>query len=170
MIIYLTMRTIIHDMSEKEIQKIKFAEDDKIISSLNCTKNCIGCFSCWIKHPKKCALKDDFSNIVEFIKDSDELILISECRYGCYSASVKRVLERCIGYVLPFFTIRNKEIHHQSRYDKEIKLSTYFYGDISCEDRKCIDNLVKANSVNLNASEYEIRYVHNVKELKKCIR
>lgn len=163
------MRTIIHDLNEKELKKIKFNKDDKLISALNCNNNCIGCFSCWVKHPKRCGIKDEFSNIAEYIKESDELILISKCRYGCYSSSVKRVLERCIGYVLPYFTIRDNEIHHQSRYDNKIKLCTYFYGDISLEDKKCVDKLVKANSINLNASEYKINYVDNLKELEKCI-
>ena len=163
------MRTIIHDLSEKDLKKFKFKKDDKVISSLNCSNNCIGCFSCWIKHPKKCAIKDEFSNIVEYIKDSEELILISNCRYGCYSNEVKRVLERCIGYVLPHFTIRNKEIHHQSRYDNKLKLSTYFYGNITDEDKMCVDKLVKANAINLNTREYSIKYVHNLKEIIKCI-
>lgn len=163
------MRTIIHDLTENDLKKIKYKEDDKIISSIYCTKNCVGCFSCWIKHPKKCAIKDEFSNIVEHLKYSDELIIISKCRYGCYSAEVKRVLERCIGYVLPYFTIRNNEIHHKGRYDKKIKLSTYFYGDISDEDKVCIEQLVKANSINLNASEYKVNYIYNLKEIKQCI-
>ena len=163
------MRTIIHDLTENEISRIKFNEGDKVISALNCSKNCIGCFSCWIKHPKICVLKDGYSDIVEYLKKSDELILISNCRYGCYSNQVKRVLERCIGYVLPHFTIRNNEIHHQSRYQKKIKLSTYFYGDITEDDKKCVYNLVKANSINLNSSEYSINYVDNLKELEKCI-
>lgn len=163
------MRTIIHDLNEKEIKKISFNNDDKVISSLNCSKNCIGCFSCWVKHPKKCALKDEYSNIVESIKDSKELILISNSRYGCYSNEVKRVLERCIGYVLPYFTIRNNEIHHQDRYDKNLKLTTYFYGDIDDKDKECIEKLVKANSINLNTSEYEINYISDLKEIEKCI-
>ena len=163
------MKTIIHDLNEKEISKLRFNKDDKLISSLNCKSNCIGCFSCWIKHPKKCALNDEFSNIVESIKDSDELILISESRYGCYSAETKRILERCIGYVLPYFTIRNNEIHHESRYDKKIKLSTYFYGNITEDDKICLEKLVKANAINLNANKYEINCVNNQKELEKCI-
>ena len=163
------MRTIIHDLNENDLKKLKFDIDDKLLSSLSCTNNCIGCFSCWIKHPKRCALKDDFSEIVEFLKDSDEIVLISRCRYGCYSASTKRVLERCIGYVLPHFTIRNNEIHHQSRYNKKLKLSTYFYGNIDDEDKKAIEKLVEANSINLNTCEYEINYIHNIKEIGKCI-
>ena len=93
--------------------------------------------------------------------NSDELILISKNRFGCYSEGVKKVLERCIGYVLPYFTIRNKHIHHASRYDKKLKLTTYFYGDITDNDYKCLDSLVKANSINLNASSYEVKKLDN---------
>lgn len=163
------MRTIIHDLNEFEISKLKFNEDDKIISSLECSKNCIGCFSCWIRHPKKCVLKDEYNNISEYLKYSSELIIISKSRYGCYSSNTKRVLERCIGYVLPYFTIRNNEIHHESRYDKKLKFRTYFYGDISDEDKKSLEKLVKANCINLNGSSYEINYINDIKEINECI-
>lgn len=163
------MRTIIHDLSEKEIKKIKFNKEDKIISSLKCDNSCIGCFSCWIRHPKKCAIKDEYNNLVEYLKQSEELIMISKSRYGCYSSKVKKVFERCIGYVLPYFTIRNNEIHHKDRYKKDLKLITYFYGNITNEDKKCIEKLVIANKINLNAQEYEIKYFNNIKELQKCI-
>ena len=160
------MKTIIHDLKENEIE---FNKDDKILVSNTCNNNCIGCFSCWIKHPKKCALKDEYSNITEYIKDSDELVLISKNRYGCYSSEVKKTLERCIGYVLPYFEIRNNEIHHKSRYNKKLKLSTYFYGNISNKDKECLEKLVKANAINLNAYDYSITYIKNIEEITKCI-
>ena len=163
------MRTIIHDLNDNELKDINFNSGDKVISSLNCNHNCIGCFSCWLKHPKKCIFNDDFSNITDFLKDSDEFIIISRNRYGSYSAPVKRVLERCIGYVLPHFTIRNNEIHHKSRYDKKLKLSVYFYGDITEDDKIVMDKLVNANCINLNANEYKVNYVNNLKEDMKCI-
>lgn len=163
------MRTIIHDLNDNELKGVNFNSGDKVISSLNCNHNCIGCFSCWLKHPKKCIFNDDFSNITDFLKDSDEFIIISRNRYGSYSAPVKRVLERCIGYVLPHFTIRNNEIHHKSRYDKKLKLSVYFYGDITEDDKIVMDKLVNANCINLNANEYKVNYVNNLKEDMKCI-
>lgn len=159
------MRTIIHDLKEKDIKKLNFSSSDIVLSALDCNKHCIGCFSCWVKHPKKCALTDEYSNIVDYLKDSDEFIIISKCRYGCYSASVKRVLERCIGYVLPYFTIRNNEIHHESRYKNKLKFKTYFYGKINDEDKKAITKLIKANAINLNAKEYEINYISDIKEI-----
>ena len=125
------MRTIIHDLSEENLNKFNFNSDD----------------------------------ITESIKNSDEFVLISKCRYGCYSNNVKRVLERCIGYVLPYFTIRNGEIHHKSRYSKNLKLCVYLYGDIVESDKKVITNLVRANGVNLNTSYYEINYIDNIEEI-----
>ena len=165
------MRTIIHDLNNKEINdsKIEFSKEDKVISSLECTRNCIGCFSCWIKHPRKCVINDEFSNLVEHLKETDELIIISKSRYGCYSASSKRVLERCIGYVLPYFTIRNKEIHHKSRYDKKLKFTTIFYGNITEPEKNIISKLALANSINLNAKEHEIHCIKNIEEIKKCL-
>lgn len=163
------MRTIIHDLNDNDVNKIKFEKDDRIISSINCNRGCIGCFSCWIKNPKNCAFKDNYSNIVESLKLSDELIIISKCRYGCYSNQTKRVLERCIGYVLPYFTIREGKIHHKSRYENKISLKTYFYGDINDIDKKTLFDLVKVNAINLNAKSFEVNCVDSIKEIRRCI-
>jgi len=163
------MRTIIDDLKENELKKIKFNKEDILISSINCNKHCIGCFSCWIKHPKKCALNDDFSNMTELLRESDEFIIISKCRYGCYSSSTKKVLERCIGYVLPYFTIRNNEIHHACRYERKLKFKTYFYGDITEKDKMILNKLIKANAININAKSYKVICINNIKELQKCI-
>lgn len=156
------MKTIIHDLEYLDNDLFDISDDDVIISANDCKNSCIGCFSCWVKHPKVCIYKDEYSNITESLKDSDELIIISKCRYGCYSENVKRVLERCIGYVLPYFTIRNKHIHHASRYKNQLKLTAYFYGDIADEDRLCLNDLVKANSINLNACTFEVKEIDNV--------
>lgn len=153
------MRTLIHDLKEEELKKLNFDEEDRIISVRACNNRCIGCFSCWIKHPTNCIYKDDYSNIVESIKNSDELIIVSKSRYGCYSNEIKKVLERIIGYILPYFTIREGKIHHKSRYDERIKLTAYFYGDIDDKDKICLNNLVKANAINFNASTYEVKYL-----------
>ena len=155
------MKTIIHDLEVLDENLFNVKDDDVVIKANECKNSCIGCFSCWVKHPKVCIYKDEHSNITDSLKNSDELILISKNRFGCYSESIKRVLERCIGYVLPYFTIRNNHIHHASRYNKKLKLTTYFYGDITDNDYECLNNLVKANSINLNASSYEVKKLDN---------
>ena len=163
------MRTIIHDFESNDLKKINFNEEDMVISAREITEGCVGCFSCWVKHPKECIHDDNIKNIVDSIKNSDELVIISKCRYGCYSAYVKKVLERCIGYVLPYFTIRENRIHHKSRYDERIIFNTYFYGDIDNWDKICLRALVKANAINLNAFDYRVNFISSLKELNECI-
>lgn len=163
------MRTIIHDLEENSLCELSFKTTDNLISANKCNHSCVGCFSCWIKHPKKCVIKDNYSDIVDLISKSNELMIISKCRYGCYDNKVKRVFERCIGYVLPYFTVRNGEIHHKCRYKQRIKLTVCLYGNISADDRICVEKLVEANAINLNVSKYEIKYLSNIEELKKCI-
>ena len=156
------MKTIIHDLN-----KDVFINNDNnyIINSNLCQNTCIGCFSCWIKHPKKCIYRDNFSNLAGHLKNADELVIISKARYGSYSTNVKRVLERCLGYILPYFEIRNKMIHHVSRYPKKLNFKVIFYGDITKEEKKCLEDLVRANSINLNAKNYEINYYQNEEEI-----
>ena len=98
------MKIIIHDLEE-----LKLDGNYKIINERN-IKNCIGCFNCWTKTPMKCIHNDICQNIGKDISNCEELIIISKCIYGSYSSKVKKVLERCISYVYPFFEIRKGEI------------------------------------------------------------
>ena len=159
------MRTILHDLDNDIINKFKFRSSDVVINCCECKNSCIGCFSCWTKTPTKCTLKDNFSNMTDYLKKSTDFIIVSKNRYGCYSENIKRVLERCIGYVLPYFTIRDNHIHHKLRYNKELNFITYFYGDINKNDEICLNKLVKANSINLGATNYKV-ICKNLEEIK----
>ena len=162
------MRTIITDLSRKDISKLNVSKDDVIFFCNECKNRCRGCFNCWVKHPTKCMYKDNYSNIVNYLKQSKELIIISKNRYGVYSSGVKKVVERCIGYLLPYLTIRYGRIHHSSRYLQKLNFKCYFYGNINNRDRVCLKNLVESNSINLNTLNYKVYYVKNIKELKNA--
>lgn len=155
------MRIILHDLDKIDNC---FNENDILINTNESINKCVGCFSCWIKTPKKCIHKDSY-DIVDKLKDADELVIISKCRYGCYSANIKRYLERTIGYVLPYFTLREGFIHHISRYSKKLKFSVYIYGDITNDDKKCIEDLVKANGINLNVDDYKVKYLKELENV-----
>ncbi len=159
------MRTIIHDLNENNLKKLKFNKNDKIINALECENHCIGCFSCWTKHPTKCIYQDNFSNIASYIKDSNEFIIITDNKFGCFSSSVKKVLERCIGYVLPYFTIRDNMIHHKLRYNKQLSLKVYVYGNINKEEIMSFNALTRAVSINIGTTKYKAYFINNIKEI-----
>ena len=83
-----------------------------------------------------------------------------------YSPFVKNVLDRSIGYIHPYFTIRNNEIHHKSRYKKQINMRVYFYGNnISDEEKEVAKELVNGNGINFNTKASETIFVKDILEI-----
>ena len=160
------MRIIIHDLKKLDFTNLR--SDDVVLDS-NDSKSCIGCFSCWIKHPFKCILNDKLKYNGKKVFECDELIIISKCVNGCYSSKSKKILERCLSYVAPFFTIRNNEIHHKSRIEKQIDFKTIFYGNIDLEEKEIAKRLVTANMYNLNSKNPSIIFLDKIEDIKENI-
>jgi multimeric flavodoxin WrbA len=162
------MKIIIHDLKEEEFKDLSIiGQDDALIISDDGTiHNCIGCFGCWIKTPGTCVIKDKYQNLGEHFSKCDEIIIISKCLYGGFSFFVKNVMDRSISYNHPYFVIRNEEMHHRRRYNNNIDLSVYFYGDnITESEKQTAEKLIKANSINLDCSVKIIKFVNNIKEI-----
>lgn len=79
---------------------------------------CKGCFLCWVKTPGQCVIIDDMDKISRDLINSDLVIYISPIFCGSYSYLVKKVLDRSIPNISPFFEMVQGEIHHQKRYEK----------------------------------------------------
>lgn len=156
------MRTIIHDLRDTSFLNLN--SEDVLVSDVS--NSCVGCFNCWVKTPFCCVHKDKIVNNGKLVLNSDELIIISKCVDGSYSSKVKRIIERSISYVEPFFTIRNKEIHHLSRPNKKLNFKVYFYGDkITSNDKNVAQLLVKANMKNLNTTDPDLYFPKSYKEI-----
>lgn len=156
------MRTIIHDLEDTSFLNLN--ENDILVNEAD--KNCIGCFSCWVRKPFECIHKDKIVNNGKTILESDDLIIISRFTYGTYSSKIKRIIERSISFVEPFFTIRNGEIHHKVRTNKKINFKVYFYGEyITEEDKNITTKFVEANMNNLNTNYPKIYFYNNYKEI-----
>ncbi|SCJ05924.1 hypothetical protein [uncultured Clostridium sp.] len=96
------MKLIIHDLSKEDFNNISenLNEEDIIICKGKRINKCIRCFGFWIKTPGECVIKDDYNKMGEKIASCDELIIISECKYGMYSPFIKNILDRSIVYVI----------------------------------------------------------------------
>lgn len=50
-------------------------------------------------------------------------------------------------------------MHHKSRYEKQLRLSVYFYGDnITPEEKEIARQLVAANGLNFNTIETSVHF------------
>jgi multimeric flavodoxin WrbA len=83
---------------------------------------CIGCFGCWLKTPGECILSDIGQQIARDAAQADLLIFSTPVTFGGYSFHLKKMVDRLIPNILPFFTKINGEIHHKLRYDKMPKI------------------------------------------------
>ena len=158
------MEIIIHDLPEEKLKKIyKNTDNTLIITNNKKIKNCMGCFYCWIKTPGECRIKDGYDNLAELYSKAEKIIIISRCCYGSYSPFIKNILDRSIPYLLPFFKIKNKEMHHTIRYKRSFYFDVYFYGEnISDEEKKIAKNIVKANCINLNVDNFNVSFLETI--------
>ena len=125
---------------------------DLIDLSQKSIKKCQGCFSCWVKTPGECIIKDDSQEICRKIITSDILVLLSPIVFGGYSSCVKYSLDRIIPLISPFFARYNGEIHHLPRYEIYPRLlGIGIQKNQNEEEIQISSNLVVRNSINLHS-------------------
>ena len=157
------MKIIIHDLNEK----LNF-ENSIEFNSKN-VNHCIGCFNCWLKKPKTCVYNDELKTLGNLILNCDEIVVISKCVMGSYSSTVKQILERCIGYVEPFFEIRNKRVRHKLKTNKKLKWDCLFYGNTTSNDELLASSLVKENISNFNSVLVSLKFFQTDLEIREWL-
>lgn len=149
---------LIHDLNKENKIQVEslMPENSKIFSKdIDNIHPCSGCFKCWLKTPGRCIINDSYTETPKYIKEADKMIIITEVRYGSYSPYIKRVIERSIGFLLPFFRKYNGEIHHSIRYEHVPELIFIGYSpSINPKEEKTFKDLVKANALNFGAEKY----------------
>ena len=77
---------------------------------------CIGCFGCWVKTPGECRSADESSQVCRAVINSDFTLWASPLRMGFPSALLKKVMDKSIPLIQPYFVVDQGEAHHQARY------------------------------------------------------
>lgn len=168
----MSKRLLIHDMQETQIDELKkyLSEDVTVFAASPAVKHCIGCFNCWVKTPGKCIIADRCDRIPMLLAESSEMIIVSRLRYGGYSPDIKAVLDRSIGYIMPYFRIIDNEMHHTMRYQNPFLFTVYFYGEsISEREKQIAKQLVEANRINLGAGSCRVIFESTINQVKEVI-
>lgn len=147
-------------------------DDNEVVEFIDLKKlkisNCIGCFSCWIKTPGKCIIRDDAIKIYPKIAASKKLMYVSKIRYGSYDTVMKTMLERAIPIQQPFIRLYDGETHHVQRNVSLKEAVIIGYGNIDDEEKEIFKELVKRNAKNMSFKSYRIIFALE-KELPKII-
>lgn len=165
---------LVHDLDKENKIQVEslMPENSKIFSKdIDNIHPCLGCFKCWLKTPGKCIINDSYTEMPKYIKQADKMLFITEVRYGSYSPYIKRVIERSIGFLLPFFRLVNGEIHHSIRYDKVPELIFIGYSpSITSEEEKTFIDLVKANAVNFGVEKYNSFIIKDITQITEILK
>lgn len=154
------MKLLIHDMNSEEWNGISSEyEGWEIISDSGGIRPCVGCFGCWLKSPGECVIRDGYERIPVLMHRAEEVVVMSRYTYGGFSSFVKNVFDRNIGWVLPFFEIKNAEMHHKKRYPEDKLFSFIFRGKpLSQEDKDKAVRYVKAVCLNFHGVIKDISF------------
>ncbi|XOF34021.1 MAG: flavodoxin family protein [Candidatus Electrothrix sp. YB6] len=123
--------------------------------------HCIGCFNCWLKTPGRCIYNDAGQYILQNIVTSDILILFSPVVFGGYSSELKKIVDRFLPIVLPFFIKAHGETHHPPRYTDFPRIVGI--GVTSSPEKDlthCFRMLVGRNALNLPPSYYSAEVIN----------
>jgi multimeric flavodoxin WrbA len=80
--------------------------------------DCVSCFGCWLKTPGTCVINDDAIEIAQKMPLSDLIVYVTPIVFGGYPYELKKMLDRQISGILPFFKNVKGELHHPQRYNK----------------------------------------------------
>ncbi len=118
---------------------------------------CQGCFDCWLKTPGECKIHDEGRDIAKYMVQSDLIIHLTEITFGGYSSEMKKVMDRFIPNILPFFKKIKGEVHHKQRYEKRASIIVMgFLTEPDKEQEAVFKELIYRNSINMLAPIHEV--------------
>ena len=117
-------------------------------------KPCIGCFTCWVKTPGICSIRDDAPEVARKYIAADHVILASPLIMGFLSSLLKNTMDRNIPLVHPHLEEIGGEVHHKKRYDKYPVISFLLEKEASTdeEDIAIASEIFRREAINVRAS------------------
>jgi multimeric flavodoxin WrbA len=123
--------------------------------------DCVSCFGCWLKTPGICVINDDAIEIAQKMPLSDLIVYVTPIVFGGYPYELKKMLDRQISGILPFFKNVNGELHHPQRYEKRGKLAAIgVLPEPDPASEEIFSTLLYRNSLNKQATGYATTVVY----------
>ena len=122
--------------------------------------HCLGCFNCWIKTPGICVEADAGREIARAFIQSDLAVLFTPVTFGGYSPELKKMVDRFIQLISPFFQMDHGEVHHPPRYAHRPRLIVVgVQRHANPHEAHIFKTLAGRNAINLLPSSYAVEVV-----------
>ncbi len=106
--------------SAVEVYRADFPESEIEVYTVDASrlKDCIGCWSCWVKTPGRCVFADQMTIVYEKLIGSDRVLLMLPVKQGFVEGAAKTFIDRIIPIYHPYIMLHEGEMMHQDRYEK----------------------------------------------------
>jgi hypothetical protein len=113
---------------------------------------------------------DRGADFVALLARCGECVVLSRMVFGGLSPDVKAVLDRSIGFILPFFRYIGGEMHHMKRVRRPPDLRYVFYGaDMTEREKETARELAAANSLNLGSGRFAAEFYQSIRECAEAL-
>lgn len=155
-------------ITDKEISTDLFK--NSVIVNLNnihyCT--CTGGLECF-RMNGDCYFNDDMKLISHWMNDCQLIIYVTKVKYGCFDIPFKKMLERLIPDLEPFYSIVDGESCHLGLSQLQKRLLVIGYGDIDEEEKKIFTDIVEDSRIGFVYSSINT-YFCEERELEETLR
>jgi multimeric flavodoxin WrbA len=79
---------------------------------------CVGCFGCWVKTPGECVARDESAIVCREMINSRFVLWASPIIMGFASALLKKMVDKMIPLVHPYFVMSQGVYRHRARYER----------------------------------------------------
>jgi multimeric flavodoxin WrbA len=90
------------------------AKVEEVFLNTKKIKPCLGCYTCWVKTPGTCILKDDQAELLEKCRTADTLVLATPLYVDGMTAQTKTFVDRLIPLAKPEFILSEGHCRHPS--------------------------------------------------------
>jgi multimeric flavodoxin WrbA len=122
---------------------------------------CTGCWNCWWKTPGLCIHQDDGATIFSAVINADVVLFASPIMAGFTTSALKKITDRLIVLLHPYFDIINGETHHKKRYNHYPRFGVLLEKekDTDAEDLKIISDLYERFAFNFHSEISFVKFI-----------
>ncbi|MCC5912227.1 MAG: flavodoxin family protein [Clostridiaceae bacterium] len=118
---------------------------------------CIGCWSCWLKTPGRCVMKDAMAESYSDYVNSDTVILLMDTVQGFISHQAKAFLDRTIPHYHPYIEMVDGECHHVARYECYPDMVFYYDTEgLTNQEEQVIEDYLYRTAYHFKSKAYRI--------------
>lgn len=142
---------VVGDLLVRRLREADCAVERRLLRDLEVAP-CRACLECWTLTPGACTTDDAARGVARDMVGADLLVLLTPVTFGGYSSALKKVLDRSIGNISPFFTTIMGETHHPARYHHVARVVTVGVQPVRDDAAQVVFRTVAArNAVNFHA-------------------